>query len=82
MEEEESLFKVERKSSFIFPTQMQHKFVQIVLVKSSQTKLSKTQKIKKNEKTKTTKRVLAQSEITKNACCNIVQKAVSLIKNG
>lgn len=35
-------------------------------------------KVKKGQMNK----VLAKSEITKNACCNIVQKAISLIKKG
>lgn len=80
MEDEDNLFVFVRKPSFCFSTLIQEKFSQIVN-EASQKRESKTQKIKRTEKTNKKKRTLAQSEITKNACCNIVQKAISLIKN-
>ena len=46
-------------------------------------KNTKRRRIRKTKKVKKTgKRKLTKSEITKNACCNIVQKAISLIKKG
>ena len=91
--EEENIFRIQE--NFEFPTHLKEKFVRLFsessqksekniftkeLKKTKETKFRRVKRIKKGRKVR--KRKLAKSEITKNACCNIVQKTISLIKKG